>query len=186
MTAPTGTAAGWLRRLLDGLYAATGVVGALTIVLLAALILVQISTREAELGVVGLDELAAWAVAGSALMPLAHTFRHGTHIRVDLIVAHVSPVNRRRMEIAALALGTAMTGFMAYATIDMVLDSYEFGEMSAGQIVVPLWLPQLPLPVGVSVFALALLDDLVTLLLGGSPSWEQVHESAVERAAEEI
>lgn len=175
-----------LRRTLDRLYLVTGVLGAVAIVLLCVLILVQVVTRLFLLPVAGLDEVAAWAVAGSAMLPLAYTFRHAAHIRVDLIISHVGRGAKRMMEIVSLVLAAAMVSFMAYAAIDMVWDSFEFGEMSSGQIVVPLWLPQIPLPVGVSVFAIALLDDLVTVLIGGAPSWEARHQRAVERAAEEI
>jgi len=182
----SGMTNGLLRRSLDRLYLVTGVLGALTMIVLVLLILAQIVTRLLVLPVPGLDELAAWSVAGCALLPLAYTFRHGVHIRVDLVISHVGPGKRRAMEIVALAAASAMVSFMAYAAIDMVWDSYEFGEMSSGQIVVPIWIPQIAIPVGVSVFAIALIDDLVTVLLGGTPSWEQHQTSAVDRAAEEI
>ncbi len=175
-----------LRRTLDALYLAGGVLGAIFLVAIGVLIVAQILGRQFGFQTRGADDLSAWAVAGAGLLPLAYTFRHGAHIRVDLVLGRFKGAPRRALEILALVLATAMTVFFAYATIGMIWDSHVFGEIAMGLLRWPIWIPQIAQGIGVVLFALALLDDLVVVLAGGTPSWEQHAASALERAGEEL
>jgi TRAP-type C4-dicarboxylate transport system permease small subunit len=176
-----------LRRGLDALYLAGGVAGALALVAIALLILASVIARQIGHVVPSADDLTAFAVAGSAMLPLAYTFRHAAHIRVDLFIGRFKGKARTALEAFLLALSLVMIGFFAYAAFDQMTDSYEFEEVSQGMLSIPLWLPQMALPVGAGLFALALLDDLVVVLTGGTPSY-RVHEAAtaLERAAGEL
>lgn len=176
-----------MRRALDGLYLLGGVLGVLSIAAIAGLILASVIARQIGRVVPSADDLTAFAVAGSAVLPLAYTFRHAAHIRVDLVIGRLRGPARFAMEALVLALSAAMIGFFAYASLDLVTDSYEFEEVSQGMLKIPLWLPQLAMPVGAGLFALALVDDLVVLLAGGVPSYRAAASaSAIERAAEEL
>ena len=178
---------GALRRTLDGLYLAGGVLGALALVAIALLILGNVLGRQLGMVVPSADDLTAFAVAGSAILPLAYTFRHGAHIRVDLVIGRFRGAARTAAEVVVLAIAFAMVAFFAYATFDQMTDSYEFEEVSQGMLGIPLWMPQLALPVGAVLFAVALLDDLVVVLAGGRPSYRAGEGTgAVERAAEEL
>jgi TRAP-type C4-dicarboxylate transport system permease small subunit len=91
------------------------------------------------------------------------------------------------MEALVLAASFAMVAFFAYAAFDTMTDSYEFEEVSQGMLKIPIWLPQVTLPLGAGLFALALLDDLVVVLAGGVPSYRAGEgASALDRAAEEL
>ena len=175
-----------LRRSLDALYLAGGVLGAIFLVAIGVLIVAQILGRQFGFQTRGADDLSAWAVAGAGLLPLAYTFRHGAHIRVDLVLGRIKGPSRRALEILALALATIMTGFFAFATIGMVWDSFVFGEIAMGLLRWPTWISQLAQVIGALLFALALADDLVVVLAGGKPSWEQHEAGALERAGEEL
>ena len=161
--------------------------GALALVAIALLILASVLARQVGHVVPSADDMTAFAVAGSAMLPLAYTFRHAAHIRVDLIVGRFKGKVRTGLEALLLVLSLVMVAFFAYAAFDQMTDSYEFEEVSQGMLSIPLWLPQMALPVGAGLFALALLDDLVVVLTGGTPSY-RVHEAAtaLERAAGEL
>ncbi|GIX09275.1 TRAP transporter small permease subunit [Elioraea sp.] len=176
-----------LRRGLDALYLAGGIAGAVAIVAIGALVLAQVVLRQLGMVIPGGDDLTAFSVAASAMLPLAYAFRHGAHIRVDLIIGHVGGAARHRMEVAALALAVAMALLFAYASFDSMRDSFAFEEVAQGMLAVPIWIPQLAMVVGTALFALALLDDLVVALAGGRPSY-RAHEpaSAVEKAMQEL
>lgn len=175
-----------LRGALDALYLLGGVLGALALVAIGLLILASVGARQIGRIVPSADDLTAFTVAGSAMLPLAYAFRHGAHIRVDLVIGHVRGAARTAMEALVLAVAFAMVAFFAYATFDLVSDSLMFEEVSQGMLKIPMWLPQLTLPVGAALFALALLDDLVVLLAGGRPSYRRAGASALARAAEEL
>lgn len=176
-----------LRRALDALYLLGGVLGAIALAAIAGIIAAQVIGRQFGATVLGADDLTAFAVAASATLPLAHAFRHGAHIRVDLIVGHLSGAARFVMETVALVLAVGLCAFFAWSMFDLATDSFEFDDVAQGSVAWKLWVPQGLVAGGVGLFALALLDDLVVHLAGGTPSYRRAAEaSALERAAEEV
>ncbi|MDP3414710.1 TRAP transporter small permease [Falsiroseomonas sp.] len=178
---------GALRRGLDLLYLAGGIAGAITLASIGIIIALQVIGRQFGVSLDGADDLTAFAVASSALLPLAYAFRNGAHIRVDLIIGHVKGAARTGMETLALVLSTGLAGFLAYAVADLAYDSWQFEDVAQGTVPWLLWVPQSACAVGCTLFALALLDDLVVHLAGGTPSYRRAAEvSALERAMGEI
>lgn len=176
-----------LRRGLDALYLLSGIAGALALATIGAIILAQVLGRSLGLQLAGADDLTAFAVAGSAMLPLAYAFRHGAHIRVDLVIGHVKGGVRFAMEAVALAATAALSAFLAYAMGDLAFDSWQFEDVAQGTVPWLLWYPQAACAAGCAVFALALLDDLAVHLSGGVPSYRRAAEqSAVQRAMEEL
>jgi TRAP-type C4-dicarboxylate transport system permease small subunit len=176
-----------LRRGLDLLYLAGGVAGALSLAAIAGVIAAQVIGRQFGLSLDGADDLTAFAVAGSALLPLAYAFRHGAHIRVDLVIGHLAGRARFALETVALLATTGLCAFLAWSVADLAYDSWQFEDVAQGTVPWLLWIPQAACAAGCALFALALLDDLVVHLAGGTPSYRRAAElSAVQRAAEEI
>jgi TRAP-type C4-dicarboxylate transport system permease small subunit len=175
-----------LRRTLDALYLLSGVAGALALIAIAVLILVQIVLRQTGGVLPGGDDLTAFAMAACAMLPLAYAFRHGAHIRVDLIIGRVRGVPRAVMEAIALSLAALMALLFAWASTDLVVDSHAFEEVAQGMLATPLWIPQALMAAGAILFAIALVDDLVVLLAGGVPSYRRHEAGALEKAAEEL
>lgn len=176
-----------LRRALDALYLLGGIGGAVALVAIALIIGAQVIGRQFGVVVLGADDLTGFAVAGSATLPLAYAFRHGAHIRVDLIIGHLHGTARFVLETVALVASTGLCAFFAYSMLDLTSDSFEFGDVAQGSIAWELWMPQLMVGIGVTLFALCLLDDLIVHLTGGTPSYRKATEtSALERAGEEL
>jgi TRAP-type C4-dicarboxylate transport system permease small subunit len=176
-----------LRRGLDLLYLLGGIAGGVALAAIGGIIAAQVVGRQFGITLNGADDLTAFAVAGSALLPLAHAFRHGAHIRVDLIIGRLSGRPRFAMEALALAATAALCAYLAYAMVDLTLDSHEFEDVAQGTVPWTLWYPQAACAAGCVLFAVALLDDLVVHLSGGTPSYRRVAEaSALQRAAEEL
>jgi TRAP-type C4-dicarboxylate transport system permease small subunit len=176
-----------LRRALDALYVIGGILGGIALASIAAIIAAQVIGRQFGATVLGADDLTAFSVAASATLPLAYAFRHGAHIRVDLIIGRLSGAARFVMETVALGLAAALCVFFAYAMLDLATDSFEFEDVAQGSVAWKLWVPQGLVGTGVALFALCLIDDLVVHLAGGTPSYRRAAEvSALERAAEEV
>lgn len=176
-----------LRRALDALYLLSGALGAVALAAIAGIIAAQVIGRQFGATVLGADDLTAFSVAASATLPLAYAFRHGAHIRVDLIIGRLSGTPRFIMETVALVITTALAGFFAYAMLDLAWDSFEFEDVAQGSVAWKLWVPQAMVGGGVALFAICLLDDLIVHLTGGTPSYRRAAEvSALERATEEL
>jgi len=176
-----------LRRALDALYLAGGILGAIALAGIGCIIAAQVIGRHFGATVLGADDLTAFSVAASATLPLAYAFRHGAHIRVDLIVGRLRGAPRFVIETAALLLAAGLCAFFAYSMIDLAADSFEFEDVAQGSVAWKLWVPQGLVGLGTALFALCLFDDLVVHLTGGAPSYRRAAEaSARARATEEL
>ncbi|MGE0799062.1 MAG: TRAP transporter small permease [Lautropia sp.] len=179
-----------IRRLLDGCYLASGVLGALSMILLALVVLAQVVGRLMQVQLRGTDDFTAWLMAAGACLPLAYAFRYGTHIRVSLLLERLTGAPRRRLEIFCLVVAAATAGLFAYAALDLVYGSWRFNEMAAGLVPIPLWIPQVAMALGAVLLLVAVVDDLVQLLSGRRTSYQQVSSEntrgALERAIEEM
>ncbi len=117
-------------------------------------------------------------------MALAYTLRSGGHIRVNLLISHILGPLRTVLEGAVLLLGLLLVGYAAWSTLLLVIESYQFEELSQGYIPVPIWIPQAPMALGLIILEIALLDELVQLLRGRDPAYLQ-HDASHLDAGEE-
>lgn len=159
-----------LRRILDGLYLGGALAGAGSIVAIGLLIVSQVAGREMGVLVKGADDLTAWSVVAAGFLPLAYTYRKNRHIRVTVVVEQLAGWRRRGLEMLILAVSLFLAGYMTYSAFDMVWDSYRFEELSQNLIVIPIWIPQLPMALGSLLFAVAIVDDVIVSLTGGRPA----------------
>ncbi len=156
---------------LNRIYAAGAVLAALCMVAIAVLTLAQIVGRMIGVLIVDAGELAGFAMAGSIFFALAHTLRTGGHIRVNLLLARMRPGIRRILEIWSLGLAIVLSGMFAVFSVRMVIESYEFNDVSTGMIPVPLWIPQLSMAAGAVLFLVALLHEFILLIRGQEPGY---------------
>ena len=176
-----------MRKALDKLYLLGGVLGGVALAAIAAIIMAQVAGRQFGITVLGADDLTAFSVAASATLPLAYAFRHGAHIRVDLIIGRLKGSSRFIMESIALILSAGLTLFFAYSMLGLAMDSFEFEDVAQGSVAWKLWVPQALCAFGASLFGLCLLDDLAVHLTSGTPSYRAAAEkNALDRAGEEL
>jgi TRAP-type C4-dicarboxylate transport system permease small subunit len=155
-----------IRRSLDLLYLAGGAMAAACLVVLLALILGQMAARWWGFAFPGSTEYAGYAMAGVSFLALARTLNGGGHIRVNLLLSRLGRY-RRFGEIWCLAIGTALTFYLAWFTVRAVAWSYALGDISQGQDATPLWIPQSAMAAGSVLLATAFADNLLTLLISG-------------------
>jgi TRAP-type C4-dicarboxylate transport system permease small subunit len=161
-----------VRQFLDRLYSASGVLAAVCLASICTLMLVQAIGREFGLLIRGGDDITAWLTAASAFLALGHTFRHGELVRVGLLIDQLKPGPRRIAEIVALSATGLFVGYMAWAVTKFVYESWKFKEVAQGLIKIPIWIPQLCFAVGVIIFLIAIIDDLILVIRRQKPSYQ--------------
>jgi TRAP-type C4-dicarboxylate transport system permease small subunit len=157
-----------MRRLLDALYMAAGVLAAIFMVGVLVCIGLSIATRQMELHIPGLDAYAGYCMAAAGFLALAHTLKHGEHIRVTLLLASLPPRGRLRLDAIALIIGTIIAANLAWFSCKLVIDSHAYNDISTGEDATPLWIPQLAMAVGTIIFFIAMLDETLMRLRGRS------------------
>ena len=165
-----------MRKLLDRAYDGAGYLAGICIVIITLMILVQIVARWFGVIVPSTEDFSGYLLAATSFLALAHTFRHGGHIRVTLLVHRLSPGWQRALVYFALIVITIITGYGAYHLSYLVYESWIFEELSQGYIAIPLWIPQVPIALGAILFFIALADDLILSLRGGSPAFIGLEE----------
>jgi TRAP-type C4-dicarboxylate transport system permease small subunit len=66
---------------------------------------------------------------------------------------------------------------MLWAVARFVYESWKFNEVAQGLIRIPIWIPQLCFVVGVVIFLIAVLDELVRVLKKQKPTYQLAEES---------
>ena len=165
-----------MRRALDCAYAASAVLAAFFMVLMTALVVVQIGARLIGSQVPSADDFARMSMAASAFLGLAFALRTGAHIRVTLLLDRAPPAMRRALEIACLAVATAVSGWFAWSTGEMSYDSWRFVEYTIGQVPLPKWIPLFGMALGIALVAVGFLEDLIDVVRGRTPSYQRPSE----------
>ena len=155
-----------MRVFLDKLYSAAGYAAAFFMVGTLLMVVAGIADRVFALGWRGTDMYAGYSMAACGFLALAHTFKRGEHIRVSLVLQAVSARVRRMLDIWSLLAAGALTGALAFYSIKLAYQSWEFGDISTGNDATPLWIPQIAMAVGAVVLLIAFVDDLVMEMRG--------------------
>ncbi len=172
-----------LRKTLDALYLTSGLLAALFLLAILLVVAAQVGLNilativEAVTGrptgflLPAYSELAGYFLVGATFMAAPYALRHGAHIRVSLWIRTLRPGARRAVELWCAALGAALAGYATWFAAALVEQSLRFNDVSYGLITVPLWIPQLPIPIGLAVLTIAFLDDLAVIATGGTPAY---------------
>lgn len=165
-----------MRKILDKLYLGSGMLAGFFIILITLMILAQIVGRWFGIVIPSTEDFAGFFLAATTFLALAYTFRMGGHIRVTILV-HLLKGKLQRFALAlALLIFIVMIAYGAYYTGFFVYESWSFNELSQGYIPVPLWIPQLSMVVGLTIFLIALIDDLILVLSGKTPTFVGLEE----------
>jgi TRAP-type C4-dicarboxylate transport system permease small subunit len=162
-----------MRVFLDRLYLFAGYLAGFFMVALFLLMIGLSGGRPLGINLPAGDDFASWCMAAMAFLALGHTFRSGEMIRVGLLIERLPSRFRRVAEIVVLSIATAVVLFFAWYGVQLTYDSWRFHEMAQGVVPVPLWIPQIGYAVGLVILAVALADELVHVLSGGTPHYER-------------
>lgn len=174
-----------MRKFLDRLYRYSELLAMAALCVIAAMVFAQVTGRvlDGALGIFGqppygflipsLAEIAGFLLVAASFLALAGSQRAGDQIRVTLALSRLPQKSQLLVEIAVLTLATLLACYFLFYSVQLVLDSYRYNEVSYGIIAVPMFIPQSVMAAGIGTFALTLLDDLVCAIAGGEPSYRK-------------
>lgn len=165
-----------MRRFLDRLYAAAAVLAAVCLASIAVVMLLQAGMREVGLLFRGADDIVSWLCAASAFLALGYTFRKGELIRVSLLLEKLPQPLRRHGETACLFGAALVVGYATWAVAAFVYGSWQFEEVAQGLLQIPIWIPQMSLVLGLGVFLVAVLDELIAHLSGRKTAYQAAQD----------
>ena len=172
-----------MRKLLDKLYGVSCWLAAACIASIALLVVSQVFLNLLDrcsslltgtaigLTIPSYADFTGFLLAAASFLSLAYTLREGGHIRVTLVVGNLSEGVQRGVEIWCTGVAAAITLYFTCYTALLTHESYVYHDLSPGMIAVPIWIPQMAMLAGLVILSIALIDELVTILSGGTPSY---------------
>ena len=157
-----------LRKTLDGLYLASGILAALCLIAILFLIVIQMLARWTGEVFPGAPDYAGYAMAAASFFAFANALNKGSHIRVSILLNALGQRARWIMEIWCFGIATAVAWYVSYFTYRMLGFAIKFNDVSQGQDATPLWIPQSAMLIGMVILAIALTDNLISLLMTGN------------------
>ena len=155
-----------IRKFLDTLYLAGGIIAALFLIAILTIIVLQMLARWTETTFPGATDYAGYAMACASFFAFAYALNHGAHIRVSLVLSAMGS-KRRWGETFCFAVGTLIATYFAWYAVKGTYISWRFNEISQGLDKTPIWIPQLSMSIGAILLAIAFWDNLIRLLVTG-------------------
>ncbi len=114
------------------------------------------------------DELVGLLMVSLVMLGVADALRRGEHIEVDLLTERLGPRGRRLAKLWGLAASALVAGVILGGGLEMVIFSADVGLIADGYLEVPMWIPQIAVPLGGGLLLLTALSRLVAELAGRS------------------
>ena len=178
-----------MRRWLDKVYKTSGWLAAGCIALICLLVVVQVfmnlldrlsalvSGSAIGLTIPSYADFTGFLLAAASFLALAYSLREGAHIRVILVVDRLPKSAKRGVEIWCLGFAATVSAYFTWYTGKLTFESYMYHDLSSGMIAVPIWIPQAVMLYGLIVLCVALFDELVIVIRGGTPAYAEKGEN---------
>ena len=150
-----------LKRALHGVYSAAGIAAALSMLLILCLIVAQIVARQFDTHIPSSGDVMGYAVVWATFLGLPYTMQARGHIRVELVTSRLPRQYRRPLALLIGLFATVMLAVLSYFVIMLIYESWDYQDVTDGEIPLPLWLVQLPMAIGCVLFTLSMLTTTV-------------------------
>ena len=117
-------------------------------------------------------ELTSYALVWCGFFGAAYTLRRGRHVRVDLLLERLPVSAQRTLELFVDLVGLGFSVLVTYQGARFVYQSYITESTSVSPLRVPLFIPELAVPVGAALLALQFLARLL-VRAGLAPAEDQ-------------
>ena len=156
-----------LRKALDFIYLASGILAALCLISILSLIVIQMLARWTGEVFPGAPEYAGYFMAAASFLAFGNALNRGSHIRVSIVLNALPPMGQRILNIWCFAIGALVAWYFVYFATRFVYWSWKFNDISQGQDRTELWIPQSFVLLGAVILAIALTDNLLSLIFKG-------------------
>lgn len=153
-----------MRKTVDLMYKLSGVLAALSMVAIMLLITAQVLARWFNSHIPSSDDISGYLVVWATYLGLAYAMQQASHIRVELFLTRCSRRVSQCLNLAVCIIALILVGALLYYSTLLMLESYEYGDKTDGEVAMPLWLMQLPMIIGSMMFLIAIADYFLQVL----------------------
>lgn len=109
-------------------------------------------------------EVSTYAIITTGFLGSALVLRRGRHLEINLLTTRLSPTVQKWTGIVTDACGAAFCFLVCFSGIRFVELSQIMGAVSVSELRVPLWIPQLSIPIGFALLGLEFLSRIMVRL----------------------
>lgn len=157
-----------LDRLVSAVSRIAALVAALVMACMTAVVLVEIIVRT-FFGTTthAAEELVGFGLASLVFLALAHAMDRGSLIRVDLMLVRLRGRLRRAVELVSIVVALTVTSFVGWYVFLAIVRYWNRNTVSAPSGLVPLWIPQSIVFLGLVLFCIQLVVYFARVARGG-------------------
>lgn len=170
-----------IKRSIESICKAVALAGGLFILATGFILSYEVLMRSTGHPTEWINEWSVYLFCWAVLLGGAYTLQVDKHVRVELLLMHLSKKMRLGLDVFTCLIGAVLSGMIAWEGWLHFADVLETGETSATSLRVPLWLTDYALPLGFILLTLQFLllagERLVSIFLlrrfsDGASSWQ--------------
>jgi len=112
-------------------------------------------------------EFSVYLCIAVGFIGASYTLKNNEHFAITIVVERLSPRKHKILKIVTDIMGIVYSLVFVWKGIDMVIFSYTFGDTSEGLLAIPLWIPELLVPIGGVLLLLQFLNRVAQEFIGG-------------------
>jgi TRAP-type C4-dicarboxylate transport system permease small subunit len=128
------------------------------------------------------DELSGYFLVVIIFLSLAQTQKKGKHVISTALTSRLVPSKRKWLDISTSILSLVFIIWFAWRTAIAAHQSYVLETTTITLLHTPYWIPQILLPIGLSLFALQLTVHIVKLIM----SWRTIEDIFKDKPIKDI
>ena len=119
-----------------------------------------------NLSTVWQTEFVTFAIVGATFIGCPYVLLTRGHVNVDLVPLYIGPKSRFVLALVSAVAAFAFSVIVAYYSAEHFYQAWDGGWVTETVWALPLWIPLLPMPIGMGLLALQYLADIICLVTG--------------------
>lgn len=144
----------------------SSILGGIAMVSMMLLITLDVASRKLGIPSYIGDEVSGYLLVGLVFLGLVHTQRKGKHIQITAVTDTFFPRANQALDTANLVISAVLVGWMAWQSAIVTIEHYIGSVTSLSVLQFPLWIVWLQIPVGLSMFFIGLIGNLISRFVG--------------------
>jgi TRAP-type C4-dicarboxylate transport system permease small subunit len=142
-----------------------GVVAAAALATIAVSVIIEVIARSVfNAPTIWAVEVSTYAIITTGFLGSALVLRRGRHLEINLLTTRLSPTAQKWTGVVTDVFGAAFCFVVCFSGIRFVELSQMMGAVSVSELRVPLWIPQLTIPIGFALLGLEFLSRIMVRL----------------------
>lgn len=105
-------------------------------------------------------EISTYILVSSIFLGAAYTHLVDRNVRITILLDRLKPVIARELMIACAWIAILYVGAAAWQSVLLILNDHQFGSRANTLLMTPVWIPKVPVALGLSILAAAILVEI--------------------------